>query len=75
VTIAVPHRQPMPCTAMAAAFLRALMAWAARQHGGRVTLPSGAVDGDELARVILALLRARPESRASRHPGALEGRK
>jgi hypothetical protein len=70
VTIAAEHRQPMPSTALADAFLRTLMAWAARQHGGRVTLPSGNVDGGELVRVVLALLRAQSDSKASRHIGA-----
>lgn len=53
----------MPDTALAHAFLRALVAWAQRQSGaGRVALPAGAVDADELARV-MALLRARSDSR------------
>lgn len=75
MTAVVEHRSQLPNTIMADAFLRALVAWAARQHGarGRVKLPAGRVDGDELARVILALLRARSKSRALRHPGALEG--
>jgi hypothetical protein len=52
---------PMPNTALAHAFLRdAILVWARRQSGGeRLALPSGRVDGDELRRVITALVCAR----------------
>lgn len=66
MTIAA-HREPVPSTALAAAFLRALVAWAERRSGGgKRVISAGAVDADELARVILALLRARSEFKASR---------
>ena len=56
------HRPPMPETALAAAFLTALVNWARREAHGSVALPNGRVDREELARVIVALLRAREES-------------
>ena len=61
---ATARREPVPSTALVHAFLRALVAWAERRSaGGRVTLPAGAVDAAELARVILALLSAQSNSK------------
>lgn len=49
-------REAMPDTVMARAFLAAVMAWAGREsHARRATLPTGAVDADELRRVVIAL--------------------
>ena len=51
---------PMPHTAMASAFLTAVLQWAVRQaHVKQVALPSGQVDADELRKVIVALACAR----------------
>ena len=55
-------RPAMPRTAFADAFLRALLIWAARQtRGGPIALPTGRVDGDELRRVVIALVCSRGE--------------
>lgn len=52
-------RPPMPDTALAHAFLAALLRWAQRQAGAkRVMLPAGAVDADELRKVVVALVCA-----------------
>ena len=42
-------------TAMAAAFLRALMRWARRHRDTAIAIPTGVPDPHELARVIVAL--------------------
>jgi hypothetical protein len=43
-------------TAMSAAFLHALMRWAAHgDRSGNITIPTGIVDAAELARVVIAL--------------------
>jgi hypothetical protein len=55
-------RPPMPSTALADAFLRALLRFAARRSretGDLIALPSGRVDPLELAQVIVALKCAR----------------
>ncbi len=53
------RRSPMPDTVMAAAFVRALVAWARRHAGAeRVALPSGRVDAVELRQVVIALVCA-----------------
>ena len=57
-----PHRrrrQALPDTAMAHAFLDALTRWAARDPNPstRIAIPTGRVDGDELARLVCALGR------------------
>jgi hypothetical protein len=41
-----------PQTAMRDAFSRALVRWAATRRSGRIVLPTGVVDGDELALVL-----------------------
>ena len=48
----------LPDTAMGAAFLRALLRWAARDPdlAARIATPTGVVDGDELVRVLRALV-------------------
>jgi len=52
----------MPNTALAHAFLDAILHWAERQAGiGRVAIPTGSVDAGELRQVIFALLMARSE--------------
>jgi hypothetical protein len=49
----------MPDTALAHAFIRAVMAWARRHVGAeRVALPSGVVDAVELRQVVVALVCA-----------------
>ena len=46
-------------TALAATFLRALLRWAQRHsRGGPIALPSGRVEGDELHRVVVAVVCA-----------------
>ena len=68
---ATAHRSPMPSTALAHAFLRALVAWAERRSTeGRVTLPAGAVDADELVHVVVALLHARSDLKLRADHGA-----
>lgn len=50
----------MPDTVMASAFLVGVMRWAAKQsHTKRLVLPTGAVDADELRKVLVALTCAR----------------
>jgi len=52
-------RSPTPDTIMAHAFLRALLAWCARQtRSGPVAIPTGAVDPVELRQVLVALVCA-----------------
>jgi hypothetical protein len=55
------ERPAMPQTALAHAFLQALLNWARRQNHGAalIALPSGKVDGDDLMVVITALVCAR----------------
>ena len=50
----------MPQTALAHAFLRALLSWARRQNRGAelIALPAGRVDADDLTVVIAALICA-----------------
>lgn len=68
---AVTHRSQLPDTALAHAFLRALVAWAERRSAeGRVMLPAGAVDADELVHVVVALLHARSNSKLRADHGA-----
>lgn len=53
----------MPSTTMAMAFLAAVIRWADRQAGiGRVAIPTGRVDADELRRVVCALVVARGDA-------------
>jgi len=61
-------RPIIPETAIAHAFLKALIEWAQRADRSerRIALPSGAVDGDELRQVVVALVCAR----ATRDAGA-----
>jgi len=69
---ATTHREPMPSTALADAFLRALMRLVGRRGDRQqVTLPSGNVDADELHKVIMALLHARADSRLYANHGAV----
>jgi len=56
---AASHRSPMPDTIMAAAFLRAFIAWAQRESGKEMVLPTGIVAAGELRQVIVALVCAR----------------
>jgi hypothetical protein len=55
------ERPAMPQTALAYAFLQALLTWARRQsHGAAlITLPAGRVGSDELLQVVVALVCAR----------------
>jgi len=52
---------PVPDTAMACAFLLAVINWAEPNLTKRVALPTGAVDANELRQVVMALICARGE--------------
>ncbi|MFZ1948707.1 MAG: hypothetical protein WAU74_01395 [Pseudolabrys sp.] len=57
-----PTPSQAPSTAMCDAFLSALARWAARHHSSiaKISIPTGRVNGDELARVVIALIGRRP---------------
>ena len=58
------ERPIVPETALADAFLRALIAWAPRgARDRRIALPAGTFDPDELRPVVVALVCARAEAR------------
>lgn len=57
------NSQPVPATAMAHAFLRALREWLARHYPAstsqQIAIPTGRVSDDELARVLRAIFGAK----------------
>jgi hypothetical protein len=57
--------EALPETAFVHAFILAICAWAARASGARrMAIPTGAVDADELRRVVLALMAAKADKRS-----------
>lgn len=50
-----PQQAALPNTAMANAFLQALVRWAAAPRSDRIALPTGVVDRGELTLVLCAL--------------------